>query len=124
MMSVVHLQSWPDAYKQACREAFLFVERFVCTSTIHAEKYNMASSKIGEFFPQSNILNNNNNDDEQISRIGCPILFASGQFSGCTVRMELDEVQKADLGRKCAAFIECSADKSNSHTGVILDMQG
>jgi hypothetical protein len=38
--------------------------------------------------------------NEQISQIGCPIFFTSGQFSDCTIRMELDEVQKADLGRK------------------------
>jgi hypothetical protein len=72
----------------------------------------MSSSKtIGEFSPQMNgdLLFNNN---EQISRIGCPVLFASGQFSDCTVRMELDEVQKADLGRKCAVTSECGTSNS------------
>ncbi|THU96916.1 hypothetical protein K435DRAFT_616575, partial [Dendrothele bispora CBS 962.96] len=29
-----------------------------------------------------------------------PIRFTSGQFSGRTIRAELEEIQKADLGRK------------------------
>jgi hypothetical protein len=32
--------------------------------------------------------------------IGQPILFASGQFTGQTIRAELREIQQADLGRK------------------------
>ena len=35
-----------------------------------------------------------------ISTIGFPIVFAAGQFTGSTIRMELNELQKADLGRK------------------------
>ncbi|EIW59782.1 uncharacterized protein TRAVEDRAFT_121592, partial [Trametes versicolor FP-101664 SS1] len=31
-----------------------------------------------------------------------PVSFASGPLGGFTVRVELDEIQKADLGRKCA----------------------
>ncbi|KAF9011972.1 velvet factor-domain-containing protein [Cyathus striatus] len=34
--------------------------------------------------------------------IGRPIYFASGQFAGQTMRAELTEIQKADLGRKYA----------------------
>ncbi len=68
----------------------------------------MASSKkriFGESFPQTNgdLIPNN----EQMSRIGGPTLLTSGQFADCTVRMELDEIQKADLGRKCAVMSEC-----------------
>jgi hypothetical protein len=37
---------------------------------------------------------------EDMSTIGCPIVFASGQFTSSTIRMELNELQKADLGRK------------------------
>lgn len=36
------------------------------------------------------------------STIGAPHHVASGPFSGRTIRAELEEVQKADLGRKCA----------------------
>jgi len=32
--------------------------------------------------------------------VGRPIVFAAGQFSDCAIRMELNEIQKADLGRK------------------------
>jgi hypothetical protein len=35
-----------------------------------------------------------------VSYIGHPIHFSTGQFAGQTVRTELIEVQKADLGRK------------------------
>jgi hypothetical protein len=35
--------------------------------------------------------------------IGRPIHFMSGQFAGQTIRAELYEVQKADLGRKCVS---------------------
>lgn len=34
--------------------------------------------------------------------IGAPLTFATGPFAGRTVRAEIVEVQKADLGRKCA----------------------
>ncbi|KAF8345946.1 velvet factor-domain-containing protein [Amanita rubescens] len=34
--------------------------------------------------------------------IGSPVTFLSGKFSGKTVRTELQEIQKADLGRKYA----------------------
>lgn len=34
--------------------------------------------------------------------IGSPITFYTGPFAGRTVRAEIKEVQKADLGRKCA----------------------
>jgi len=37
-----------------------------------------------------------------VSYIGHPIHFTSGQFAGRTVRTELIEIQKADLGRKYA----------------------
>lgn len=32
--------------------------------------------------------------------VGQPIVFSFGQFTGSTIRMELNELQKADLGRK------------------------
>lgn len=32
--------------------------------------------------------------------IGRPVTFASGQFEGRTLRTEIIELQKADLGRK------------------------
>lgn len=35
-----------------------------------------------------------------VSSIGQPIHFSTGQFAGQTVRTQLIEVQKADLGRK------------------------
>lgn len=34
------------------------------------------------------------------SQIGLPVRFVSGQFEGQTIRAELEELQKADLGRK------------------------
>ncbi|KAF9045547.1 velvet factor, partial [Panaeolus papilionaceus] len=34
--------------------------------------------------------------------VGQPIRFTTGQFAGCTIRMVLQEIQKADLGRKYA----------------------
>ncbi|KAF8583784.1 hypothetical protein K439DRAFT_1390188 [Ramaria rubella] len=40
--------------------------------------------------------------DHNITRIGMPILFASGPYAGQTIRAELQEAQKADLGRKFA----------------------
>ena len=36
------------------------------------------------------------------STVGVPHHVASGAFAGRTIRAELEEVQKADLGRKCA----------------------
>lgn len=39
-------------------------------------------------------------DRKRLSTVGFPIAFASGQFMGSTIRMELNELQKADLGRK------------------------
>ena len=38
--------------------------------------------------------------DQDAGLIGQPIRFVSGQFAGQTVRAQLDEIQKADLGRK------------------------
>jgi hypothetical protein len=38
--------------------------------------------------------------DQRVHAIGQPIHFVAGQFAGQTVRAELQEVQKADLGRK------------------------
>lgn len=35
-----------------------------------------------------------------VDMIGLPIHFSTGQFAGQTIRAELDEIQKADLGRK------------------------
>ncbi|KAF4620624.1 hypothetical protein D9613_000789 [Agrocybe pediades] len=35
-------------------------------------------------------------------RIGDPVTFVSGQFAGRTIRLELEEIQKADSGRKYA----------------------
>lgn len=35
------------------------------------------------------------------SPIGLPVHFVTGQFAGQTIRAELEELQKADLGRKC-----------------------
>ena len=34
--------------------------------------------------------------------IGRAVHFSTGQFAGQTIRMELQEIQKADLGRKSA----------------------
>ena len=36
----------------------------------------------------------------QSSGVGVPILFASGQFAGRKIRFELQELQKAESGRK------------------------
>ena len=40
------------------------------------------------------------NHTHSTSLIGRPIHFGDGQFAGQTIRAELHEVQKADLGRK------------------------
>jgi len=40
--------------------------------------------------------------DHDASRIGMPILFASGPYAGQTIRAEIHEIQKPDLGRKFA----------------------
>lgn len=37
---------------------------------------------------------------QSIDLVGQPIRFTTGQFAGCTIRMVLQEIQKADLGRK------------------------
>lgn len=40
--------------------------------------------------------------EHNISRIGMPILFASGPYAGQTIRAQIQEIQKPDLGRKFA----------------------
>jgi hypothetical protein len=40
------------------------------------------------------------NNTQSAGLIGRPIHFGFGQFAGQTIRAELHEVQKADLGRK------------------------
>lgn len=40
------------------------------------------------------------NEGAFITRPGQPITFSTGQFAGETVRVELQELQKADSGRK------------------------
>jgi hypothetical protein len=42
--------------------------------------------------------------NQNSGNIGQPIRFAAGQFAGRTVRAELCEVQKADLGRKWVPY--------------------
>ena len=46
--------------------------------------------------------------------IGNPISFVSGQFAGNTVRAELHEIQKADLGRKWVSM-DCSRSLVLTH---------
>jgi len=46
---------------------------------------------------------------QNIDVVGRPIHFVGGQFAGQTVRAELHEVQKADLGRKYAPDYPYSA---------------
>lgn len=58
-----------------------------------------------EYQNQPQTLDHHMGDSEQarrpaVSYIGHPIHFITGQFAGQTVRTELVEVQKADLGRK------------------------
>jgi hypothetical protein len=43
---------------------------------------------------------NNRNQPHGTDLIGRAIQFSTGQFAGQTIRMELQEIQKADLGRK------------------------
>ena len=56
------------------------------------------------------------------SSIGAYVSFASGPFAGRTVRAEIVEVQKADLGRKCAdppivpPAVPAPGGGANSHT--------
>lgn len=38
--------------------------------------------------------------DSPDGSIGRPVAFVSGQFEGRTIRTEIIELQKADLGRK------------------------
>ena len=46
-------------------------------------------------FPPGQPVLHSNRDD-----IGCPVTFTEGQFKDRTIRAELIELQKADLGRK------------------------
>ena len=39
--------------------------------------------------------------------IGRAVQFSTGQFAGQTIRMELQEIQKADLGRKSVYLPPC-----------------
>ena len=52
----------------------------------------------------SNHDNQHHNDNHHQSHgtdlIGRAVQFSTGQFAGQTIRMELQEIQKADLGRK------------------------
>ena len=43
---------------------------------------------------------NNHHQPHGTDLIGRAIQFSTGQFAGQTIRMELKEIQKADLGRK------------------------
>jgi hypothetical protein len=45
-------------------------------------------------------MDNCGTDRKGSYRIGQPIHFVTGEFAGHTIRTELQEVQKANLGRK------------------------
>jgi len=79
----------------------LFVKA-ICTATMLADRTTVAKKLVAQqSFPQ---MDDDLFPNEQLSQIGCPIFFTSGQFSDCTIRMELDEVQKAELGRKWVSW--------------------
>lgn len=44
--------------------------------------------------------NQSHGSTESTDLIGRAVQFSTGQFAGQTIRMELQEIQKADLGRK------------------------
>lgn len=46
----------------------------------------------------------------KVPDIGHPMHFVSGQFSGQSIRAELQETQKAELGRKCESPIHALTD--------------
>ena len=46
--------------------------------------------------------------------IGSPICFCTGPFAGKTIRAQIFEVQKADLGRKCADPPTAAASSSQT----------
>ena len=52
--------------------------------------------------PSSTFSNSSDGHNEHYSKdhVGKATYFTTGQFSGMTIRMELQEIQKADLGRK------------------------
>jgi hypothetical protein len=41
-------------------------------------------------------------------RIGLPVTFLDGAFAGQTIRAQLREIQKAEVGRKCVVRPACS----------------
>ena len=49
--------------------------------------------------PLQTMHDHDHHPGHELSTIGRPIHFTTGQFTGYTIRMEMDEVQKADLGR-------------------------
>ena len=63
------------------------------------------------------------------STIGTPHHVSSGVFAGRTIRAELEEVQKADLGRKCAdpprpAPIQAHLNMQNMGSGALSALDG
>jgi hypothetical protein len=52
-----------------------------------------------------------------MSRIGQPIPFLAGGFAGQTIRTELFEIQKADLGRKAGIKGKSLVFPSNFYHG-------
>jgi len=54
------------------------------------------------------------------SPIGLPVHFVTGQFAGQTIRAELEELQKADLGRKFGSIDRRPLDPPISHSGYSL----
>jgi hypothetical protein len=51
-------------------------------------------------FQQLSNHDNHHNQPHGTDLIGRAVQFSTGQFAGQTIRMELQEIQKADLGRK------------------------
>jgi hypothetical protein len=60
-------------------------------------EYNHPQAETSSLSPQQMV---GPNHTHSTSLIGRPIHFGDGQFAGQTIRAELHEVQKADLGRK------------------------
>lgn len=59
-----------------------------------------------------------------INRIGSYLTFATGPLSGRTIRAEIREVQKADLGRKCADPPTAAASGSGNSVGNVHAVGG
>ena len=76
------------------------------TSRIPAENMLPSVNPLQSFqHPLQTIHDHDQHPGHERPAIGRPIHFTTGQFTGYTIRMELDEVQKADLGRKWEPLI-------------------